>query len=1311
MIESLDSIQKLRPSKSMTLLLPSCIDTEEMNQIGNYTLGIELGSGAFGKVVLGKHIITGEKVAIKILDKTILNQTPEDYELVKKEMSILKLVKHKYIIQLYEILQTPKYIFIIMEYCEGKDLMDYILSKNYLPESEALKYFQQLINALFYLHSQNIAHRDIKIDNLLLDHNKNLKLIDFGLSTKYQQNKLLDQPCGTIVYSAPEVLEGKLYHGMLADIWSCGIVLYGMLFGYLPFSEDDDRINKKNIIEGKFEIPENISLNAKDLLKHMLDINPMTRYTLQEIKAHPWFKMNQFCLIQGIIIGYHKIPIDEDVLDLCEKFDFDKNKIRNSVINNKFDEGSSLYYLLVKKRNKEGIYSVSDLFSDKFIKYIYDENNLIKNNTWIHMNKRKNKITITDINQRMRKTESDLSAAPGLFLGSISTPKKNKKYRMKIIQKNLKNEKNDIQNDYKHKMLKKNKKIKLYSSINKKSLSKMQKSNNLVSTLIEDKNFISNTSGICTNKKIKNKITKNQKCQNNNNNNEKSKNKIGKKTGYKDYYKPFNHTKFFIDDVQKTIKNNCYKENLSLNLPLSTQEIILNKTCEKNYPIAYNSQITKKTKNRIKSNSKIYSVSRNENKNKLGKWNCVTNLRQSKDYSIITKEKFSKSIDTIELNSKIKNRNKSNEKSNHKISEEYKHKNDLGRKTLKNITPINKIIKNNNNYLPNYLSTTNSKEKRFIKSIKKPKIKINDGYSTNYTNYTKSSSHSSNVINKNKKRISTNTFNLCKKYNINNYNKAAINLKKNINNIHKNICDLIIDNFDKNKNKANKSSNILTHFEEKNSKKQKMNLNNIKLIKINKLAKLKKSSKYLYFNNKILKGIKYRNQAQNMNQSKTIYDKYKKRINVSSVKKHKNKISISSSNDKGNISKIKKGLKNAEDINIIKVNQRSKKSGKNLTSPIKYKKKQKIKDNSDIKYNKNNSKKRYFESTVITRRYKSPVIIRELSESQKQKYLNKKSKNQQIYFKEKTDITFKKYSKKHKKNPFTINNHKIKNKIKYKKNKTPLKIITNINLNNQNSSILNKCKLNTKNNITQITNNIQINTCYSKENIYYAPNFLYKLNSPKNKNNKSKYQEVSNLNNHNLSINFFDAKTNSIINADKNKSHKNSNQNKCHKNPNQKIYHRNINHFNISNTNNNHFSNYSISTSLSLNSLSVIKDKSKLKSNKLNIYPTVLDLSCIIYNKKNLNECCIDLINKLKKFRFDYIQKSINIFDCWKNEDYCQIEILQILSDESLNYNNNSRINIEENIDNPIFYYNITKIKGKNNFIKTFSKIIFPYIN
>ena len=417
---------------SLHLPLPN-IDTKIIKQIGNYTLGVELGSGAFGKVVLGNHIITGETVAIKILDKIILNQTPEDYELVKKEMSILKLVKHKYVIQLYEILQTPNHIFIIMEYCDGKDIMDYILSKNFLSESDALKYFQQLINALFYLHSQNIAHRDIKIDNILLDRNKNLKLIDFGLSTKYSDNKLLDQPCGTIVYSAPEVLEGQPYHGMLADVWSSGIVLYGMISGYLPFSDNDDNINKKLIIEGKIEMPDNISPWLKDLLKHMLDVNPMTRYTLQDIKEHPWFNMNDYILIQGIIIGYHNIPVDEDILDLCEYYNFDKNKVRQSIINNKFDSGSALYYLLVRQRSKKGITSVSDLYSEKFINYIYNNKNLIMNNNKKSINKNKEnknenvnkeEETIIDKNEKITKNESDLSAAPGLLTNLVATPKK-----------------------------------------------------------------------------------------------------------------------------------------------------------------------------------------------------------------------------------------------------------------------------------------------------------------------------------------------------------------------------------------------------------------------------------------------------------------------------------------------------------------------------------------------------------------------------------------------------------------------------------------------------------------------------------------------------------------------------------------------------------------------------------------------------------------------------------------------------------------------------------------------------------------------
>ena len=1323
MTESSGSFKKLRPSKSMSLLPPSNIDIQTINQIGNYILGEELGSGAFGKVVLGKHIITGETVAIKILDKIMLKKTPEDYELVKKEMSILKLVKHRYIIQLYEILQTPNYIFIVMEYCEGKDFMDYILSKSFLSESEALKYFQELINALFYLHSQNIAHRDIKIDNILLDQNKDLKLIDFGLSTKYQENKLLDQPCGTIVYSAPEVLEGKLYHGMLADVWSCGIVLYGMLCGYLPFSEDDDNINKKNILEGNYDIPDNISIGAKNLLKHMLDINPITRYTLQEIKDHPWFKMNNFCLIQGIIIGYHKIPVDEDILDLCEKYNFDKNKIKNSVINNKFDEGSALYYLLVKQRTKNGIDSESDLFSDKFIKYIYNEDNLI------HSFKTKNNYLKHDIKERMRKTKSNLSANPGLILGKISTPKKIKNIRILINGKNDEKEINAKQSTDINKIMKRNKKIKLFSSINKKSISKIQKSNNIVTSFFDEKNYISNTSNLCLNKKFKNKITQkktSQKNKDNNNENHKIINKINHNSKYNDNHSPFIQTEFIIDNIHRTIKQCKKKTNKSINLQLSNKEIINNKTSEKHQEITSHSQITKKSKNKIGQNSnkiyakinKISSLKQNgnnmkneKNRNNLIKSNYKVDFKLIGDFSTITMEKISKSIDTIETCFEIKSKNQSNDKLNNRLLEENKDRKQLIKKSIKNTTPINKLLKNRINYLSNYISTINSKEKRNIQSLKKPQIRIdrNEGYSTNYTNYTKSSSHSSNAINKNKKHISTNAFNLSRISRVNNFNiyRKPSNLKNNSNMKIENICTLIKNKIDK--NKINKSMNIFAQYVNANNR---PNYNNIKLIKINKLEKLKKSSKNLYINNKLFKEGRNINKFKNSKQAKTLYDKQNKDNSYSnmapSLTKYKNRINFSTNNEKGKNTKEIIGIKNAENISIIKVNQKSKSRGKNLTSPNKYKIKQKINNNYNINYNnKIITKKRYFESSVITRRYKSPIILRQLSESQnKKKYLNKNIKNKQINISsiskgKNGKIGDKKIKNKINKNPLILSNIQIKSKAKIHKNKTPLKIITNINIGNARKFLSKK----TVNNINKTNNNLnnnktQINPRFSKDNIYYAPNLLYKLNSPKNQINKHNYHQMI-KNNH--SINFLEAKQYPLLQTIKNK---------CTNNSNKKIYHRNLNHFNISKTtntnltNNNHFSNNSISTSLSMNSIAVIKDKSNI--NNMIINPGVLDLSCIIIDKKNLNECNSFLINKFKNSGCYFKQISMNVFDCFKNEDHCQIEIMQLLSDDNI-YNINNQIVIDENGNNPIFYFKIIKKKGSYNFLRALSKIIFSY--
>ena len=454
-----DQKSPLIKSKSMNLSINKSplLESPVINQIGDYIIGEEIGSGAFGKVVLGKHIMTGEKVAIKILEKIVLNQSPEYYDLVKQELSILKIIKHKYIVQLYEILQTQNHIFIIMEYCEGKDIMDYILKKNGLSELESLKYFQQLINALMYLHSQNIAHRDIKIDNLLLDKNKNLKLIDFGLSTKYSNNTLLNQACGTVVYAAPEVLQGYDYHGMMVDVWSSGIVLYGLLSGCLPFYDKDDEINKKLICEGKIYYPDYFNDDVKDLLSHMLEINPLYRYTLQEVKEHSWFNKMPFYLLPGIIIGYNLIPVDVNILECCEKFNLDKKKVEIAVKENKFNKYSATYYLIVKQLQKRGYQSESDLCSKEFIDFISDEKNIIKQNNFFNLedefivqkesesrNKNVNNLNFDDVNNNLDEKNKNYDDNQKINQRPIKTEENSKldekiSSKIKLIQIKKKN--------------------------------------------------------------------------------------------------------------------------------------------------------------------------------------------------------------------------------------------------------------------------------------------------------------------------------------------------------------------------------------------------------------------------------------------------------------------------------------------------------------------------------------------------------------------------------------------------------------------------------------------------------------------------------------------------------------------------------------------------------------------------------------------------------------------------------------------------------------------------------------------------------
>ena len=356
----------------------------EDKQVGDYILNDELGSGGFGKVVLGTHVPTGEKVAIKIMDKEQILSDELNKERVLNEISILKIVRHNNIIKLYEVMETPQKIYLVMEYCDNGEMFDYIVSKQHLTEEQACVFFQEIIDALTYLHSQKIVHRDVKPENILLQTFGNTlttKLIDFGISRTYTLDKLITTPCGTASYAPPEMHKGEEYYGLLSDVWSAGVLLYAMAFGYLPFCEEDEEVNIDNIIKGNYEIPEEASPDLQDLIKHIMDIDPLTRYDLDQIKKHPWYNLvSPPKSYPGLIIGYHKIPIDERILKVCEAYGFNKDEVEKSVKENKYDNKSSIYYIILAKMKREGYDSISDLFSQEYINYINDKNNIIEKN-------------------------------------------------------------------------------------------------------------------------------------------------------------------------------------------------------------------------------------------------------------------------------------------------------------------------------------------------------------------------------------------------------------------------------------------------------------------------------------------------------------------------------------------------------------------------------------------------------------------------------------------------------------------------------------------------------------------------------------------------------------------------------------------------------------------------------------------------------------------------------------------------------------------------------------------------------------------
>ncbi len=349
-------------------------------KIGNFILEQKLGEGTFGKVILGTHILTKEKVAIKILEKNRISH--QDIKRIETEINILKTIHHKNIIQLYSIMQTSESIYLIMEYAEGKELFDYIVEKKKLDEKEACNFYQQIINGIEYLHKLNIVHRDLKPENLLLDSTKRkIKIVDFGLSSIYNKNQLLKTACGSPCYAAPEMIKGNFYKGINIDIWSSGIILYAMICGYLPFDDKNDELLYSKIMKGEFIIPNFISDSGKDLINKILCVDPDKRIRIKDIKNHPWFKLinPKINIKEGIICNYLVFPIDDDIIEKMKLFGFDEIEVKVNILGNKHNYITTTYYLLLKKKVKKGKKSVSNLDSEEFYKYYKDKRNLLEN--------------------------------------------------------------------------------------------------------------------------------------------------------------------------------------------------------------------------------------------------------------------------------------------------------------------------------------------------------------------------------------------------------------------------------------------------------------------------------------------------------------------------------------------------------------------------------------------------------------------------------------------------------------------------------------------------------------------------------------------------------------------------------------------------------------------------------------------------------------------------------------------------------------------------------------------------------------------
>lgn len=251
-----------------------------------------------------------------------------------------------------------------MEYASGGELFQHIVNNTRLKEKEAAVFYQQLINGIEYLHKLGIVHRDLKPENLLLDYNKNIKIVDFGLSNLYKPGQLLKTACGSPCYAAPEMIAGKRYQGLRVDIWSSGVILYAMLCGHLPFEDPNTSQLYKKILAGDLSLPKFLSNEAKEMVKAVLTVDQDRRFTIQQIRVHSWMVQAKLDSSPGLLVGFDSIQIDKSILNKMMTMGYNIENVRKDVEVNHHNNLTSAYYLLLKKYLQSGGNSIAD-YTDK----------------------------------------------------------------------------------------------------------------------------------------------------------------------------------------------------------------------------------------------------------------------------------------------------------------------------------------------------------------------------------------------------------------------------------------------------------------------------------------------------------------------------------------------------------------------------------------------------------------------------------------------------------------------------------------------------------------------------------------------------------------------------------------------------------------------------------------------------------------------------------------------------------------------------------------------------------------------------------